>query len=327
MPIRTFSGIALQCSAMKRWANDFLLVLLVILCFPFSSSASDVREVEQHLRAQHKQKIYILRRFYSGNSLHFDGSGHALDQAVLGDWTVNGVVQVNDVEISGESLKISATRLHLGWIGGAGLQVVHDQDGNGKPDKDEKKNRELNIEVDMGRGSISEAAAVAFSRIFLSSADSFAELVPDYWKRCVRSAVQVPLVGTITEKSKNSCQFSSEFLDVPGVASMKESTSEEPSNGSVFPVGPGITPPRVILSPEPEFSPYARKAKFQGTATLSFVVSKEGLPTNIQIVNPIGCGLDEQAVLVVAKWKFEPAKREGQPVAVEIAVDIDFHLY
>jgi TonB family protein len=66
--------------------------------------------------------------------------------------------------------------------------------------------------------------------------------------------------------------------------------------------------------------------KFQGVATLSLVVDASGKPTDIQIQSPLGLGLDEKAVEAVSKWKFEPAKKDGKPVPVAIAVEVDFHL-
>jgi TPR repeat protein len=38
-------------------------------------------------------------------------------------------------------------------------------------------------------------------------------------------------------------------------------------------------------------------------------------------------GLDEKAVEAVRSWKFEPARKDGNPVALQIAVEVDFHLY
>jgi outer membrane biosynthesis protein TonB len=38
-------------------------------------------------------------------------------------------------------------------------------------------------------------------------------------------------------------------------------------------------------------------------------------------------GLDEKAVEVAKKYRFDPAMKDGHPVAVEIAVEVDFHLY
>jgi protein TonB len=40
-----------------------------------------------------------------------------------------------------------------------------------------------------------------------------------------------------------------------------------------------------------------------------------------------GTGLDEKAIEAVKSWRFRPATLNGQPVATQIAVQVDFHLY
>lgn len=97
--------------------------------------------------------------------------------------------------------------------------------------------------------------------------------------------------------------------------------------GGVFRPGRGVTPPRPIYSPDPEFSEEARKAKYQGTCTLMIVVDTDGKPTNLRVVNSLGMGLDEKALETVKTWRFEPGKKDGHPVKVEMAVEVDFHLY
>ena len=97
--------------------------------------------------------------------------------------------------------------------------------------------------------------------------------------------------------------------------------------GGTFRPGRGVTPPRPIYSPDPEFSEEARKAKYQGTCTLMIVVSADGRPTNIRVVNSLGMGLDEKAIETVRTWRFEPGQKDGHPVNVEMAVEVDFHLY
>jgi TonB family protein len=57
------------------------------------------------------------------------------------------------------------------------------------------------------------------------------------------------------------------------------------------------------------------------------VVEASGNATNIHIVSPLGGGLDEKAVHAVETWKFKPAEKDGQPVRVEIAVEVEFRLY
>jgi len=71
----------------------------------------------------------------------------------------------------------------------------------------------------------------------------------------------------------------------------------------------------------------ARKAKYQGTCTLGLIVGTDGRPSNIRVLSSLGMGLDEKAIEAVKNWKFEPAMKDGHPVRVEIAVEVDFHLY
>ncbi len=99
------------------------------------------------------------------------------------------------------------------------------------------------------------------------------------------------------------------------------------TGGGIFHVGGGVSPPRVLYQPEPEFSEEARKAKYQGVCTLGLIVGADGRPSNIRVLSSLGMGLDEKAIEAVKNWKFEPAMKDGHPVRVEIAVEVDFHLY
>jgi len=99
------------------------------------------------------------------------------------------------------------------------------------------------------------------------------------------------------------------------------------TGGGVFHVGGGVSAPRAIYQPEPEFSEEARKAKYQGVCTLGLVVGTDGRPSNIRVLSSLGMGLDEKAIEAVKNWRFEPAMKDGHPVRVEIAVEVDFHLY
>ena len=99
------------------------------------------------------------------------------------------------------------------------------------------------------------------------------------------------------------------------------------TGGGLFHVGAGVSPPRQVYSPEPEFSEEARKAKYQGICTLSLIVGVDGRPTDIQVVGALGMGLDEKAIEAVRNWRFEPAMKDGHPVRVPIQIQVDFHLY
>jgi periplasmic protein TonB len=89
----------------------------------------------------------------------------------------------------------------------------------------------------------------------------------------------------------------------------------------------GVSAPKPIYSPEPEFSEEARKAKYQGLVGLNVVVGPDGRIHSAQVVKSLGMGLDEKAIETVRLWKFDPAKKDGRPVAVAVYIEVDFHLY
>ena len=60
---------------------------------------------------------------------------------------------------------------------------------------------------------------------------------------------------------------------------------------------------------------------------LWLVVGTDGKPRDIHVERIVGLGLDEEAIKAVKKWTFEPARKDGQPVAVQINVEVNFHLY
>ena len=97
--------------------------------------------------------------------------------------------------------------------------------------------------------------------------------------------------------------------------------------GNVFNVGAGVSAPKLLFSPDPEYSEEARRAKHQGICVLWLIVGPDGRPRDVQVARTLGLGLDQKAVEAVRQWKFEPARKDGQPVAVQINVEVNFKLY
>jgi protein TonB len=99
------------------------------------------------------------------------------------------------------------------------------------------------------------------------------------------------------------------------------------TGGGVFHVGGGVSAPKAVFSPDPEYSEEARKAKYQGTCVLWLIVGPDGRPRDVRVTRTLGLGLDEKAVEAVRQWKFDPAMKDGKPVAVQISVEVSFRLY
>ncbi len=88
-----------------------------------------------------------------------------------------------------------------------------------------------------------------------------------------------------------------------------------------------VAPPRIASSPSPQNVQQAGVPKYSGTVSLQLTVNTEGKPENITVVKSLGPGLDQKAIEAVRNWKFEPAMKDGKPVAAQIVVEVDFHLY
>ena len=88
----------------------------------------------------------------------------------------------------------------------------------------------------------------------------------------------------------------------------------------------GIVVPQLIFKIEPKYSEAARKAKYQGTVTLSLVVRRDGTVGDVQVITPLGLGLDEKAIEAVKQWKYRPAIKDGEAQDMTITVEISFRL-
>ncbi|HEY3615301.1 MAG TPA: energy transducer TonB [Candidatus Sulfotelmatobacter sp.] len=90
---------------------------------------------------------------------------------------------------------------------------------------------------------------------------------------------------------------------------------------------PGVTAPKPVYHPNAEYTDKARKKKIQGSVVVTIVVTDEGTVRDARIVSGLAKDLDKQALKAVSAWKFEPATKDGKPVAVRIRVEVDFRLY
>lgn len=101
--------------------------------------------------------------------------------------------------------------------------------------------------------------------------------------------------------------------------------SKPPPISGIEKIGGRVSAPRLVYSPDPEYSAEALDMKYEGFCVLSVVVGSDGRPRDIKIVQELGHGLDEKAVEAVKEWKFEPAMKDGKPVAVQTYVQVQFH--
>jgi len=88
----------------------------------------------------------------------------------------------------------------------------------------------------------------------------------------------------------------------------------------------GIRAPKGIYTPEPEYTDKARRKNINGVVLLSFVVAKDGTVHDPEVTRSLESSLDKQSLDTVKKWRFEPATKDGQPVAVRIQAEMSFRI-
>jgi len=82
-------------------------------------------------------------------------------------------------------------------------------------------------------------------------------------------------------------------------------------------------PPQALATPDP----LMEDADLSSKVSVSFIIGTDGRVHNPRVVRSLGMGLDEKAIEGVKTWKFDPSKKDGRAVAVEMNIEVAFNLY
>lgn len=115
-------------------------------------------------------------------------------------------------------------------------------------------------------------------------------------------------------------------LVTPPVSSAEPIYNAEPvySAEPIYNMGKAVTMPRSIYAPNPSYTESARRAKVSGDVLLQIVVGSDGRVKEAKVLRSLEPSLDASALEAVRTWKFEPAVKDGHPVALRIQVSTSF---
>jgi len=85
-----------------------------------------------------------------------------------------------------------------------------------------------------------------------------------------------------------------------------------------------VRPPIAIHTEHAQFTPDAMRAKVTGSVLLQGVVAADGSVRNVRVVQPLEPSLDAAARGAFLRWRFRPAMRAEQPVAMAVTVQMAF---
>ena len=100
------------------------------------------------------------------------------------------------------------------------------------------------------------------------------------------------------------------------------------TGGGEYEIGNGVTAPRIVREVKPAYTAEAMRAKVQGVVWLRCIVLPDGSVGRVEVVRSLDStfGLDQEAVKAARQWRFMPATRMGEPVAVRITIELSFTL-
>ncbi len=107
---------------------------------------------------------------------------------------------------------------------------------------------------------------------------------------------------------------------VVGLSSPMSAQQDE----TIYRPGNGVSSPRLIKDVKPQYTPGAMRRKVNGTVLLRCVVDRDGVPTRLQIIDALDDELDQVSVNALKQWRFEPGRKDGEAVLVQIDVAIGF---
>jgi TonB family protein len=303
----------------------FRLSLLLLFGLVISSQliALPSNAVEDAINAQFKDKVLILLHPLDKESLRFDADGKLLKGGSPGPWTVYGAIHINKVKLKSDQLRLEGQRVFYRFESSRPIPFEFNLLKN-RRQAPCQPSVEVEIKLDQPLNSFAQAQAI-LGKVFALNKQDFLDSIPEFWHAYASqnldfdSAKLGELLFNVTKPDQPSPQHLSRTV-VSGVEIDK-------ADPAIFKVGQDVKAPRAKYTPEPEFSEAARYEKYQGVVVFYVVVDQDGNVAKVKLLRPLGLGLDETAAAVVKNWRFTPGTHNGQPVAIQMNIEVFFNLY
>ena len=86
----------------------------------------------------------------------------------------------------------------------------------------------------------------------------------------------------------------------------------------------GMEPPVPVRTVAPKFPEEMRRNGNAGLVTVSCLIDEKGNVTEPKVVKSTNDAFSEPAVEALKKWKFKPAKKNGEAVAIRVNIPVQF---
>jgi len=303
MRSRNDRGSLASGSTMNRTLSIHAFLFLLLAA---STAFAADQSIESALNNQYSGKTLALLHPIDKSSQVYDADGNVLKGGQEGSWTLFGRVLVKKVRVEKTSVLIEGQRL-------AYVQGRHDF-------SPARSGGKLKVQINFTKAPASaDEANALLGHVFALTDEDAIKAAPRFWQKYLSAQLlHTPLshssVDPAGEKPKGL-----RIVEIDPAGAMRPETRVQ--------LRKGVTPPRPLFTPEPEYAEAARQQRYQGLLVLEIIVDSAGKVRAPIILRPLGMGLDENAVNMVLTWRFDPAKVDGKPVAVAMNIEVAFNLY
>ena len=85
-------------------------------------------------------------------------------------------------------------------------------------------------------------------------------------------------------------------------------------------------PPNPVREVRPVYPAKCKEKEIEGAVILQVEIDAEGKVINVELLKGVQKNLDQSAVEALRQWKYQPVKKDGEPVPVTFTVTVDFKL-
>ena len=103
--------------------------------------------------------------------------------------------------------------------------------------------------------------------------------------------------------------------------------AQQSSPHPIYKIGDeGVKAPSIIREVKPKYTADAMRRKVEGTVELDAVILADGTVGDVTVKRSLDPDLDEEAIKATKQWRFRPGTKDGNPVAVQVFIELTFRL-
>ncbi|HUM04785.1 MAG TPA: energy transducer TonB [Terriglobales bacterium] len=248
--------------------------------------ASDLKVVEKQAMMEYYGHNLLLTRPYVNNKLRFNSAGALLGPSEEGPWTTTGIIHVDNIELKPNRIRVSGKReiiILRTENGKLGLQPIY-----------LTKSMEVELEPTTTIRTLDDVKQT-MARVFHE--ENIGRKLNQYFRGTVTFTGVDPKTGRVAMAGGRDGIYG--YLDDrPIYLPTKE-----------------IDLPKVTHKENAEYTEAARVKRTQGKMFMMVVVDEKGYPAILHLLKDLGDDMDIQTLAATSQWRFNPAKKDGKPVA------------